>query len=137
MPDAEESITPLDRLHEVTELVRPISIRTAVELEVPEMISRGITSVADLAIRAGTDARALGKLLRYLHTVGILTETGPGRYGLTPLGEVLTNEFVVDSLHPSGVRGREMLGIHGLTESIRTGRPVYADDRADLRRRAR
>lgn len=126
VPDPEKSVTPLDRLHEMTELVRPISIRTAVELEVPEMISRGITSVADLAIRAGTDARALGKLLRYLHTVGILTETGPGRYGLTPLGEVLTNEFVVDSLHPSGVRGREMLGIHGLTESIRTGRPVYA-----------
>jgi hypothetical protein len=33
---------------------------------------------------------------------------------------------MVDALHPAGVVGREMLGIHGLTESIRTGRASYA-----------
>jgi len=126
VPDPEKSVTPFEKLHELTELVPPIAIRTAVELGVPELVSRGVTSVPELAERTGTDARALGKLLRYLHAIDILTETEPGRYALTTVGEVLTNEFVADTLHPAGVAGREMLGIFGLTEAIRTGRPSYA-----------
>ncbi|MCC6437336.1 MAG: SIP domain-containing protein, partial [Acidimicrobiales bacterium] len=126
VPDPEKSATPFEKLHELTELVRPIAIRSAVELGVPELISRGVTSVADLAGRTESDERALGKLLRYLHAVDILTETEPGHYGLTPVGEVLTVEFVANSLHPAGVTGREMLGIYGLTESIRSGQPSYA-----------
>jgi NADPH-dependent ferric siderophore reductase len=126
VPDPEKSSTPFERLHDLTELIAPIAIRTAVELGVPELISRGITSVADLAIKTDADERALGKLLRYLHALDILAETQPGHYGLTPVGEVLTVEFVAESLHPSGVGGREMLGILGLTWSIRTGKAAYA-----------
>ncbi|MFT4264152.1 MAG: siderophore-interacting protein [Nocardioides sp.] len=126
MPDPEKSVTPFDRLHELTELVAPVAIRTAVELDIPDLISRGVTSVADLAAKAGADERAVGKLLRYLHALEILTQTGPGHYGLAPMGEVLTVEFMADLLHPSGALGREMLGIHGLTESVRTGRASYA-----------
>ncbi|GAA0621569.1 siderophore-interacting protein [Kribbella sandramycini] len=126
IPDPEKSKTPFEQLHELTELIRPIAIRTAVELDVPELISRGVTSVAELAAKSGSDERALGKLLRYLDAVGIVTTPEPGHYGLTAVGEVLTNEFVADTLHPAGVAGREMLGIQGLTESIRTGRASYA-----------
>ncbi|GAA1502583.1 siderophore-interacting protein [Nocardioides humi] len=126
VPDPERSITPFDRLHELTELIAPIAIRTAVELDVAELISRGVSSVADLAARAGADERALGKLLRYLHALDVVTETEPGHYGLAPMGEVLTVEFMADYLHPAGALGREMLGIHGLTEAIRTGRASYA-----------
>jgi NADPH-dependent ferric siderophore reductase len=126
VPDPERSITPFDRLQEMAELIRPIAIRTAVELDVPELISRGVTSVSELAARSRSDERALGRLLRYLAAVGILTETEPRRYGLTPVGEVLTLEFIADRLHPVGVGGREMLGILGLTESVRTGRSSYA-----------
>jgi NADPH-dependent ferric siderophore reductase len=126
VPDPAQSVTPFEKLQELTELVRPIAIRTAVELDVPELISRGVTSLAELAGRTDSDERALRKLLRYLHAVDILTETEPGRYGLTPVGEVLTNEFVIDNLHPAGVAGREMLGIFGLTESLRTGGASYA-----------
>lgn len=126
VPDPGKTRTPFEKLHDLTELIAPVAIRTAVELNVPELISRGVTGVADLAIKADADERALGKLLRYLHTLDVVTETEPGRYGLTPVGEVLTVEFVADALHPAGVAGREMLGIHGLTESIRTGRPSYA-----------
>lgn len=126
VPDPEKSTTPFEKLHELSELVRPIAIRTAVEMGVPDLISRGVTNVADLAAKASADERALGKLLRYLQTVDLLTETEPGHYGLTTVGEVLTNDFTVDSLDPAGVLGREMLGIYGLTESIRTGRASYA-----------
>ncbi|WP_246843355.1 siderophore-interacting protein [Allokutzneria sp. NRRL B-24872] len=126
VPDPEKTKTPFERLRELTELVAPTAIRAAVELGVPDLISRGVTSVADLAVKAGADERALHKLLRYLHTLDVLTETEPGHYGLAPTGEVLTNDFMVDALHPAGVVGREMLGMRGLTESIRTGRASYA-----------
>jgi len=126
VPDPDKSITPFDQLNEMAELVRPLALRTAVELDVPELISRGVVSVAELAGRTNSDERALGKLLRYLHAIDILAETRPGEYGLTPVGEVLTLEFVADRLHPAGVTGRELLGILGLTESIRTGKASYA-----------
>lgn len=126
VPDPERTKTPFEKFHDLTELIPPIAVRTAVELGVADLITRGVTSVSDLAASTGADERALGKLLRYLHTLDLLTETTPGRYGLTDVGEVLTLEFMVDLLHPGGVAGREMLGIHGLTESIRTGRSSYA-----------
>ncbi|MEW2129401.1 siderophore-interacting protein [Streptomyces sp. NPDC005435] len=126
IPDPERTVTPFRKLHDLTELVAPIAIRTAVELGVPELISRGVTSVTELAAKAGADERALGKLLRYLHTLDVVTETEPSHYALTPVGDVLTLEFIADGLHSTGVVGREMLGIHGLTESVRTGRPAYA-----------
>ncbi|MFF8480410.1 SIP domain-containing protein [Streptomyces antibioticus] len=126
VPDPERTVTPFQRLHDLTELVAPLGIRTAVELGVPDLLSRGVTGVAELAARAGADERALGKLLRYLHTLDVVTETEPRHYALTPVGDVLTLEFIADRLHPAGVVGREMLGIHGLTESVRTGRAAYA-----------
>ena len=126
LPDPEKSATPFEKLHDLTELVAPISIRTAVELGVPELISRGISGVSDLAARVHADERALGKLLRYLHTLDVLTQTEPGHYRLTSIGEVLTNEYMADALHPAGVGGRELLGIYKLTESIRTGAASYA-----------
>lgn len=126
VPDPARTRTPMETMHDLTELVAPLAIRTAVELDLPELISRGVTAVGDMARRAGADERALRKLLRYLHSLDVLTETRPGHYDLTSVGEVLTVDFMVDHLHPAGVVGREMLGIRGLTESIRTGLPAYA-----------
>lgn len=126
VPDPERSKTPFERLHDLTELVAPVAIRTAVELGVPDLISRGVSGVGELAAKAGADERALGKLLRYLHALDVVAQTEPGHYALTPIGEVLTLDFIADRLHSAGVVGREMLGIHGLTESVRTGRAAYA-----------
>ncbi|WTW98384.1 SIP domain-containing protein [Streptomycetaceae bacterium NBC_01309] len=126
VPDPERTVTPFQKLHDLTELVAPIAIRTAVELGVPDLVSRGVTGVTELAAKVGADERALGKLLRYLHTLGVVTEKEPRHYALTPVGDVLTLEFIADRLHSAGVVGREMLGIHGLTESVRTGRAAYA-----------
>ncbi|MFI6938459.1 SIP domain-containing protein [Streptomyces sp. NPDC050418] len=126
IPDPERTVAPFQKLHDLTELVAPLAIRSAVELGIPDLISRGVSSVRELAAKAGADERALGKLLRYLHTLDVVTETQPRHYALTPVGEVLTLEFIADRLHSAGVVGREMLGIHGLTESLRTGRSAYA-----------
>ena len=122
LPDPEKSITPFEKLHQLTELIRPIAIRTAVELGVPELISRGVTSVADLAVKTESDDRALGKLLRYLQAADILTETEPGHYGLTSVGEVLTNEFVVGCAAPG--RGSEVASCSASTDSPSRSAPA-------------
>lgn len=126
VPDPEKTRTPMEKVHDLTELIPPVAIRAAVELGIPELLSRGVSTLHELAVRAEVDERALGKLLRYLQTLEIVNETEPLHYTLTTVGEVLTVEFMVDYLHPAGVAGREMLGIQGLTESIRTGRSSYA-----------
>lgn len=125
LPDPAKTRTPFEKAHDLTELIAPLAIRTAVALDIPESISRGVTSVTDLAARSGADERALGKLLRYLEALEVLVSTSPGQYDLAPVGEVLTLDFMADSLSPAGVLGREALGILGLTESIRTGQAAY------------
>lgn len=126
LPDPDKSTAAFDRFHDLTELIPPVAIRVAVGLGLGDLISRGVTDVAGLAARSGSDERALGKLLRYLHAIDVLNETAPGRYGLTGVGEFLTAELWIDALHPDGAVGRQAAGLLGLAESIRTGEAAYA-----------
>ncbi|MBN9791753.1 siderophore-interacting protein [Pseudonocardia sp. TMWB2A] len=126
VPDVERTAGAFDRFHELSELVPPIALRVAAGLGIGDLISRGVTGVADLAARSGSDERALGKLLRYLHTVDVVNETEPGHYGLTEVGEFLAADLWIDALAPDGVVGRQWLGLYGLEDSVRTGGPSYA-----------
>lgn len=126
VPDPEKNTPSFDTFHDLTELVPPIAIRVAAGLRLGEHIQRGVNTVAALAERTSSDERALGKLLRYLHTIELLDQPEPGHYGLTEVGEFLANEFWNDYLDPDGVDGRKSVGLFGLAESIRTGNAAYA-----------
>lgn len=126
MPDPEKNTEAFEAFHDLTEIVPPIALRVAAGLNLGDLISRGVTSVSDLAARTDSDERALGKLLRYLHAIDILTETTPGHYGLTEVGEFLSYEFWATHLDPDGEQGRLEAGIYGLAESVRTGQAAYA-----------
>lgn len=126
VPDPEKNTDAFDTFHDLTELVPPIAIRVAAGLRLGEHIQRGVNTVAALAERTSSDEHALGKLLRYLHTIELLDQPEPGHYGLTAVGEFLANEFWNDYLDPHGVEGRKSAGLFGLAESIRTGRAAYA-----------
>lgn len=138
VPDPERTTTAFDTFHELTELVPPLAIRAAVGLGIGDLIARGVTGVDALAGATASDPRALARLLRYLHTIDLLTETGPAQYGLTEVGEFLADEIWIDRLHPDGADGRQELGVLGLVESVRTGKAAYAavtgQDFAALRR---
>lgn len=139
VPDSEQIDEPFDVLHEMGEMLPPFALRTAVTLGIPELIAGGTTGVTDLAGACGADARALGRLLRYLTALDVLTQTSPGHFGLTDIGELLTQEFVVDVLDLDKPQGRQELAYVGLLDAVRTGRPSYAavlgkglaDERAD------
>jgi hypothetical protein len=59
---------------------------------VADAIARGITSSADLAREVDADPETLYRLLRAASTVGLLAETAPRTFGLTPLSECLRSD---------------------------------------------
>lgn len=59
------------------------------QLGVADLIAAGTRSVEHLAEECGADAKALHRLLRAAATIGLLIETAPGEFALTPLGTTL------------------------------------------------
>lgn len=54
-----------------------------------DLLADGPRSAEELADKTGTHAKSLGRMMRTLASVGVLTHEGEGKYGLTPLGEAL------------------------------------------------
>ena len=126
VPDPARNQEAFERLHEMGELLRPLAIRAAVALGLPELIARGTETAAELAAATGSNPVALAKLLRYLDAIGIVKKADNDGYQLTDVGDYLTEDFVVDVLHPDGFWGRRELGFLGLVDSVRTGRESYS-----------
>ena len=59
------------------------------QLGVADLIAAGTRSVEHLSEECGADANALHRLLRAGATIGLLIETAPGEFALTPLGNTL------------------------------------------------
>ncbi|GAA1829230.1 hypothetical protein GCM10009836_03840 [Pseudonocardia ailaonensis] len=130
-PDPERNTDAYEKFHELADLVPALAIRVAAGLGLGDLLAAGAASGAELAARTGSDERALGKLLRYLHTIGILAETtgteaGAARYTLTEVGDFLADDYWADLLDPASALGRQAQGIFGLAESVRTGKASYA-----------
>lgn len=140
VPDPERNEEAFEKFHEQAELLPPLAIRIAANLGIAELISRGVTGVAELAERTGTQQRALAKFLRYLEAIEILEQVADGEtgYRLSETGEFLTNEYVLDVLRTDGVTARREQAFLGLEESLRTGQASFAgvtgQDYASLRR---
>jgi hypothetical protein len=68
----------------------------------------------------------VGKLLRYLAALGVAERDGD-RWGLTPLGRGLEDDYLTASLDLAGVAGRrELGGLLSLLSAVRTGRGDHA-----------
>jgi hypothetical protein len=65
------------------------AIGTFARLDLAQTLAAGAEVPAEIAAARGLNADRLNRLLRALSTVGIVTEIVPGRFALTPLGEVL------------------------------------------------
>src|SRR5690242_9342882 len=64
-------------------------ISAIAQLEVPDRIAAGTTSVDDLARASKANPEALYRLLRAGATLNIVAETSAKQFALTPLGEAL------------------------------------------------
>ncbi|MFN6131303.1 MAG: methyltransferase [Synechococcaceae cyanobacterium] len=101
-------------------------IHVAAELALADQLAAGEREVADLASACGADPDSLFRLLRGLASLGIFAETGPRRFGLTPLAELLRSD------HPHSLRQfARMLGDEhylswdDLLHSVRTGESAF------------
>ena len=68
------------------------AVGTLARLRIADHIASGPTSVATAAERARVDAAALHRLLRACAMLGVVRETAPKTYALTPVGELLRSD---------------------------------------------
>jgi SAM-dependent methyltransferase len=85
--DAETPATTLARLISGAQVARMISV--AAELGIADLLESGPRTCDDLAAITATHAPSLYRLLRALASVAIFAEDGDGRFGLTPLADLL------------------------------------------------
>ncbi|MGA9872556.1 MAG: siderophore-interacting protein [Rhodococcus sp. (in: high G+C Gram-positive bacteria)] len=119
---AEARVEPADRVHEMSELLPPLAVRTAVTLGVFEAVDSGSSTVLQIAAVCRTDARATTKLLRHLVLMDLLGLDGDN-YVLTDTGSVLAEQdsFLTRALHFDDIDTRMELAFLGLLESVRSG----------------
>ncbi|HEV7922675.1 MAG TPA: methyltransferase [Thermoanaerobaculia bacterium] len=102
---------------------------TAARFDVADHIARGTSTADAIASAAGADAGAMYRLLRACAACGLLSETAPRSFALTPLGECLRSDaehslrdFLVAELATG-----HWLPWGRLYDAVRTGRPTSAE----------
>ncbi|MEV6104965.1 methyltransferase [Streptomyces sp. NPDC051940] len=120
--------SPWQVLAPLTDLVTPMAVRVAATLRLADLVADGVEDVGRLAERSGTDAWALGRLLRLLVRRGLFAEPSPGRFTLNEPASLLRSD------DPSGMRlwfdlegfgGRMDLAFTELLHTVRTGEPAW------------
>jgi hypothetical protein len=125
-------VTPklLDEIAKISSLTAPWAVRVAATLRLPDLVAAGVTDVDELAERTGSNADAVGRLLRYLSALGVFQPIGARAYQLTELGELLRDD------HPIGLRAfldqngfaARLDGVTAhLADAVRTGESIYKD----------
>jgi hypothetical protein len=108
-------------------IVAAQAIHAAAKLRIPDLLSSGEKTAAELAADAGADPGALECLLRALSTFGIFALLPAGRFANTPLSDQLRAD------HPQSQREAALFlpaaflwrPLGELHESVRTGEPAF------------
>jgi hypothetical protein len=99
------------------------ALYAAAKLGLADCLRGGPRDAAAIAAEAGADAQSVHRLLRALASIGVFTETEDELFGLTPLGETLTQDS------PASMRDLAIMWMEthygpfgGLLDTVRTGR---------------
>ena len=114
----------MSTLHELTDLLTPYAIRTAIELRLADAIAGGTTDVESLAAEVGADPAALSSLVHHLIALEVLTAPAPGQVGLAALGELLVGGGY-RHLGLDSAPGHLSAAWAGLRHTVRTGESGY------------
>ena len=87
-PSPPEQMESMLAGHFVAECLHVVAV-----LGIADLLSKGHTTIKALALATGCDALSLHRLLRALASVNVFTETAPGQFQLTPLGETLRSDL--------------------------------------------
>lgn len=111
-----------------TDLVFPWALRVAATLRLADRIASGVTHLQELAVHAGVNADALGRLLRYLISYEVFAEPAPGLFTLTDAARFLQESHPLRLrawLDQEGAGGRMDGAWNGLLQAVRTGEAAY------------
>ena len=105
------------------------ALYVAAKLGIADLLKDGPRSTLDLAAATGSHAATLQRLMFLLVAAGVLAETGPGCFSLTPMGEFLRSDI------PGSQRTQAILfagpyqhrAWSRLPEMIQSGPPASAD----------
>jgi hypothetical protein len=101
-------------------------VYVAARLELADLLAAGPLTAAELAGRCGADASALFRLLRMLASVGVFAEQDDGRFGLTPMAELLQRQRPGSAWALAMMMGEEHHAAWGqLLYSVQTGKPAF------------
>jgi hypothetical protein len=102
---------------------------TAARFNVADHIARGTDSADAIAAAEQADAAAMYRLLRACAAAGLLAETAPGRFALTPLGECLRSdaEHSLRDLFVAEMAPGHWLPWGRLYDAVRSGKPTSSD----------
>ncbi len=115
-----------DRAHSLIDGFRATQcVREVAELRIPDLVSDGPRSAADLAGEAGVLEDPLRRVMKTLVPLGVFEETEDGRFGPTAVSECLTDR-------PGTLRGSAvMLPSESYVawaepmHTLETGEPAY------------
>ncbi|MEU8390110.1 methyltransferase [Micromonospora sp. NPDC048843] len=93
-------------------------------LGIPELLLRGASTGADLAVAVGADPSALHRVLRVAAALDVVAEDPPGRWQLLPAGELLC-PGVPGGLHAEFSDNDLFAVWTEFAHSVRTGEPCY------------
>ncbi len=94
----------------------------AARLRIADALAAGEQTVANLAETCAAHPASLHRLLRAMASIGIVTESNPGTFALTSMGQTLRRD-VADSAWPAVIFWADLLADNWshLTDCVRTG----------------
>lgn len=102
------------------------AIYVAAKLRLADLLQRGPRTADELAPAAGTNTRALYRLLRALASVGIFAEDEQHRFSLTPMAECLRSDLPGSLWSMALLRGGLQYEAWGqLLHSVQTGHSAF------------
>jgi O-methyltransferase domain/Dimerisation domain len=103
-------------------------IYVAAKLELTDHIGKNGASAQDLAQKLKVDPAALYRVMRVLAGLGVLRQDDNGGFYVTPFGETLRKDSP-QSVRDYAIYSHEFVydAFRGITDSVRTGKPVIDD----------
>lgn len=119
--DLDATADEADRFHELTEIAPGFALRVAATIGLGAALGDRTRTLDDLAAATDSDVVGLGRLLRYLAALGVVTATAEG-FALTPRGRELEDDDVREQLDLDGPQARrEVAGLWALLGAVRSG----------------
>jgi hypothetical protein len=105
------------------------AISVMAELKIADALAAGSRTPAAIAELLDLDASAVGRLLRFLSSVGVVTTESNGEFRLTAMGELLRSDVSGSFGHMAQIFGSDYGArtFSNIAHSIRTGGPAFDD----------